>query len=199
MNQYQSRQDGAALAICLIILTLLTVLGVTAVKSSIVETRIASNMHDRQLAFEAAEAALRDAEAWLKSLDANPDATDTPQTVELDEDDNPLPNNDVWIKGVLTNNEDGDNNKSDDISIRDIDWGAIGEQYGAVTKADDIDDVAEQPRYVIELFTFIPDDSSAETLAAGKGQFYYRITARAVGATETTTKLLQTIFRIRYN
>lgn len=59
------RQHGAALAVALVLLLILTLLGVTGSKTTIMEERMAGNFRDRQVAFEAAEAALRVAEARL--------------------------------------------------------------------------------------------------------------------------------------
>ena len=58
-----TRQNGAALVTGLIFLVILTLLGVTAMQTSIMEERMAGNARDRNIAFQAAEAALRNAEA----------------------------------------------------------------------------------------------------------------------------------------
>jgi type IV pilus assembly protein PilX len=55
-------QRGASLVIAMMFLIVLTVLGLVAVRSSTVQERMAGNDRDRAIAFEAAEAALRDAE-----------------------------------------------------------------------------------------------------------------------------------------
>lgn len=56
-------QKGAALIIGLIILVVLTLIGVQAMRTSIVQERMAGNMRERHVAFQAAEAALRVGEA----------------------------------------------------------------------------------------------------------------------------------------
>lgn len=58
-------QRGSALVISMIILLIVTVLGVAAMRATIIQERMASNMQDRNLAFQAAESALREGEAWL--------------------------------------------------------------------------------------------------------------------------------------
>lgn len=57
------RQQGAALVIGLIILVVLTLIGVQAMRTNIVQERMAGNMRERNVAFQAAEAALRVGEA----------------------------------------------------------------------------------------------------------------------------------------
>lgn len=56
-------QQGAALVIGLIILVVLTLIGVQAMRTNIVQERMAGNMRERNIAFQAAEAALRVGEA----------------------------------------------------------------------------------------------------------------------------------------
>lgn len=57
------RQSGAVLVIGLIILVVLTLLGVQGMRTNVAQERMAGNMRERNLAFQAAEAALRTGEA----------------------------------------------------------------------------------------------------------------------------------------
>lgn len=56
-------QSGAALIVGLVMLLIMTVIGVAAMQTSLLEEKMAGNYRDYGLAFQAAEAALRDAEA----------------------------------------------------------------------------------------------------------------------------------------
>ena len=58
-------QTGASLIIALIFLVILTLLGVAVSNVTSLEERMAGNTRDRDLAFQAAEAALQDAEQRL--------------------------------------------------------------------------------------------------------------------------------------
>lgn len=60
---HSRRQQGAALVVGLIILVVLTLIGVQAMRTNIVQERMAGNMRERNIAFQAAEAALRVGEA----------------------------------------------------------------------------------------------------------------------------------------
>lgn len=60
-----SHQRGAALIVVLILLLMMTLLGLASLRGTILEERMSANMYDRSLAFQAAEAALRQAEADL--------------------------------------------------------------------------------------------------------------------------------------
>ncbi|PAU66041.1 pilus assembly protein PilX [Pseudomonas sp. PIC25] len=60
------RQRGSALIISLVFLLLLTMIGVSSIQDSTLQERMAGNERDRNLAFQAAEAALREGEAFLR-------------------------------------------------------------------------------------------------------------------------------------
>jgi type IV pilus assembly protein PilX len=62
----KGREGGASLIVALIFLIVLAMLGVTVAGVSGLEERMASGTRDRDLALQAAEAALRDAETRLK-------------------------------------------------------------------------------------------------------------------------------------
>jgi len=60
-------QRGAALIAGLLILVILSILGITTMQSSVLQERMAGNLEQRDVAFQLAEAGLRDAEAWLQN------------------------------------------------------------------------------------------------------------------------------------
>ena len=55
-------QKGSALVISLILLVVMTLLGVQAMRTNLTQERMASNVQDRNFAFQGAEAALREGE-----------------------------------------------------------------------------------------------------------------------------------------
>jgi type IV pilus assembly protein PilX len=61
-------QHGSAMLMALLILIVLTLLGVFASSSGIMQERMSGNFRDSARAFEAAEAGLRWYEAWLASI-----------------------------------------------------------------------------------------------------------------------------------
>jgi len=65
MTRDVRRQSGSALVIALVFLLLMTLIGVTAMQTTTLQERMAGNERDRNLAFQAAEAALREAEEWV--------------------------------------------------------------------------------------------------------------------------------------
>lgn len=62
-----SRQKGAVLIVGIIMLFVMTLISVSSISGSLLETRMSSNYRDRQVAFQAAEAALRRGERLTAS------------------------------------------------------------------------------------------------------------------------------------
>lgn len=58
-----AQQRGVALVIVLILLLVMTLLGLASMRGTLLEERMSGNLFDRSLAFQAAEAALRQGEA----------------------------------------------------------------------------------------------------------------------------------------
>ncbi|WP_207905857.1 pilus assembly PilX family protein [Aestuariirhabdus litorea] len=63
------KQRGSVLAISLILLLILTMVGIRGMQSTALEERMSGNYQDNNLAFQAAEAALTEAEDWVLSTD----------------------------------------------------------------------------------------------------------------------------------
>ena len=74
--RYSSRQNqrGAALVMALAVLVLLTILGISAMKSSTLEYRMATSIQDKSTAFQAAESALSES---MASVALNPNQAST--------------------------------------------------------------------------------------------------------------------------
>lgn len=68
------RSRGATLVVVLILLLVMTLLGLASLRSTMLEERMTSNLLDRSLGFQVAEAGLREAEAALDPLPAFPGA-----------------------------------------------------------------------------------------------------------------------------
>ncbi|WP_018405146.1 pilus assembly PilX family protein [Marinobacter gelidimuriae] len=61
----KERQRGSALIVSLIMLLLITLVAVAGMQTTIMQERMSANLYDRELAFQAAEAALREGEALI--------------------------------------------------------------------------------------------------------------------------------------
>jgi type IV pilus assembly protein PilX len=165
-----NRQQGAVMIITLLILLLLTMIGVNAMQTNTQEEKMAGNMRDRNLAFEAAEAALRKAE----------------QNIEI------LPNPCVFNG---SNGLYGKGNSEPNYLFDNTLWTDTTSQL----YTDDLSGVAEQPRYLIKLVKqFFPPDSDGggiEITNTPRSEdelvSVFRITARGVGGSERSQVILQ--------
>ncbi|MCG5496888.1 pilus assembly PilX family protein [Ectothiorhodospira variabilis] len=70
-------QTGAALIVALVMLLVTTMLAVAGVQNTVLQERMAGNMHDRNIAFQYAESGLRDAQRGLPG-NANDPVTFSP-------------------------------------------------------------------------------------------------------------------------
>ena len=64
-HRISMRQRGSALVVAMVFLLVMTLIGTTAMQGTSQQETMAGNMRDRNLAFQAAEAALLDAERFL--------------------------------------------------------------------------------------------------------------------------------------
>jgi len=169
------RHRGMALFISLVLLLVLTIIGVSAVQTSTLETRMARNEHDVLLAFEAAESALHDAEDLLETV-----VTTTVFTSGG--------NNGLWDIPDL-----GDPNRWDDPDI----WTGGGSVV-ASTSVGTV--VAAQPRYFIEHIASIEREENAYqiddpyAMTATDRVEIFRITALGTGGTENARVMLQSTY-----
>ena len=160
------QQSGVVLVISLVMLLLLTLIGVTSVQTTSLEEKMAGNMRDQNIAFQAAEAALRDAEADINS---------------------------TRISGVTTfdalcTNGLCYNGGADIPSIwTDATKVANAVSYGAYTGVAAIAGLAAQPKYLIVGTRIWP-------AGATSWKYLYSITALAQGARGTTKIILHEVY-----
>lgn len=161
-----SSQRGITLVMGLLFLVVLTILGLAAMRGTILEERMAGNARDRNLAFQAAEAAIRAGERKIR--------TDLPA---------------VFTPGTKFTPR-LDNGTHDDYWQNTHDWAAQSEQLPANEWKPEDAGTSEAPRYVIEEIPIPPD-----TVTFGAvDQMTYRVTARGVGSNPNTVVILQAIF-----
>jgi len=60
-------QSGISLIVVLMLLLIMTLLGLVVLRGTLLQERMSSNMYDRSLGFQAAEGALRNAEAVIRT------------------------------------------------------------------------------------------------------------------------------------
>jgi type IV pilus assembly protein PilX len=171
------QQRGMSLISSLIFLGVLTTLGYSSITTAFMQERMSGAWQDRKLANQAAEMALRDAEAYI--------ASSVNGLTGFNQECN---------NGLCYNGPQGyAANTPADLASNVWDTsGIFGNAdktitYGQMTSAPSISGVVEQPHYLIEGF---------RKQQAGQGDtIFYRITVRAMGARPGTAVTLQEIYR----
>ena len=64
------RESGVALFMSLVMLLIITILGLSSVQTTTLQERMARNARDTNLAFQAAEAAIKDAETLAETFNS---------------------------------------------------------------------------------------------------------------------------------
>lgn len=205
------QQRGVTLIVGLIFLVALTLLGVMAMKSAVLQERMAGGSRDHSLAFQAAEAALRDAKRDILGLRANGTACPAGAAGCRAVDHKGVPGATEY-KLNCANGLCRDNPCTDAAGNPVPDYafgigphtvfpltGAPGVPYGTFTSLPlpappiSITGVAAQPRYLIEYFTR-SEALNPPGACASEDIPMYRITARAVGANPNTVVTLQEVY-----
>ena len=163
-------QQGVVLAIALIMLVLITLLAVSAMRTTIMEERMASNSRNDNIAFQLAETTLRQAEENLKNAPkvlSIFDATSTPPAVGL------------GTCEIVLNSEDfTDQNR----------WDAIACDY--VGSADE--GVTRTAHYFVE---FVRAEIPVVPGTTPLRNCYYRVTARGYGPDANSAVTLQSTYK----
>ncbi|HET6805379.1 MAG TPA: PilX N-terminal domain-containing pilus assembly protein [Frateuria sp.] len=160
------RQRGAALVIALILLIVITLVGFAAVRGTILQQKMASNLYDREIAFQSAEAALRVAQQRILTHPGE------------------LARN-CQAGGVVCEGNPFDDPNLDQDKIVTVPEGTASGQFSASSVA------SGQPQYVVENMGSWadPDSDTGFNQSANAAQYgaqgksstatFYRITARS--------------------
>lgn len=187
-------QRGSAMFLGLMILVVLTLLGVFASSSGVMQERMSGNFRDSSRAFESAESGTRWIESWISSLNnaavqpfwclsGTCTAADT-----------------IWQVGQHPN----------DMANRDLAWWtANGTEFGVnpttgaavtanagVSQAPDLSETSSDPQMTIEHVYCKPDSFSG--CFGGTGIHFYRITSRAAGGLANNVAVVESTFARRY-
>lgn len=181
-----TRQQGASLIVCLLMLLAVLMLGTSAAQIAVQEEKAARMDSDRQIALQAAEAALKDAELDIESsprshlmkkpesfIDGCGQGLGNPSLgLCMHAAAGAIP---VWQKVGL----DGHGG-----ATASVPYGHFTLEQGGMFN--------NPPRYLIELLAHATKDESENK---GANAFLYRITAIGFGRKESTQIVLQTLFR----
>jgi type IV pilus assembly protein PilX len=177
-------QTGMSLFPAMMFLLVLAIIGVSILNNTLIQEKMAGNAKDSNVAFQAAEAGLRDAEADVVKNITSGSVFSASCT-----------------SGLCTSPSTWPTPLSIDIS-KAIDWSnnGIRRVYGSYTGATPLPDVAAQPLYVIEKLSSLqigPGDSVGIGISApGSGGAAYRLTVLSTGVRPETRVILQSTFLV---
>lgn len=175
------RQRGAILIVSLLMLLVMTLIGVTAVSTTTLEEKMAGNTRQRQLAFQAADSALRDAESWLN--------TNIKTVSQFETAFSGTPAELYWVRQPRP----GDTVRAVPMDIYDgYAWGVGNSQQPATAVHTG---TQNPPRYVIEYMGRIGEPPLDYTEPDNR-RYAFRITAIGWGTNNGTTFTTQSTFRI---
>ena len=167
-KQNKQKQQGAALVTGLIFMVVLTLLVVAGMRTTILEEKMAGNARDVDIAFQAAEAALREAELSLFNPLVPLTFAATGSHLKIITPSRPV---DFWLS--LYN------------------W-ASGAPYTGAPLAG----AATQPSYVVEQTPQVRESGSSRKAGAFTDSRIYKITARGIGGSANTQVFLQSVYRV---
>lgn len=171
-----NKQSGAVLITGMIFLVILTMIVLTVLRSGTLEERMASNSRNKQVALQAAEAVLRDAELSLLAIPAAPfDPFDITQFT------NNCTNGLCYQPNAAS-------------TWQTIDWSSAAVTRSFASATSNIATVTTQPRYIVEII--LPPKGTAGHCEPGLAQ----ITARGVGRDGSTAVVQSTVrFKVSTN
>jgi type IV pilus assembly protein PilX len=192
------RSQGSVLIVSLIFLLLLTIVGVSAMNMTNLEEKMTGNFRDHDLAFQTAETALLDAEAYVEdTFDINQALTDPACTGsicykascdgglcfhgEFKDSSNP-------VDSCVT----GDEKEWEDNTI----WSGTTKTRPIGTQ---VAGTVQNARYIIEFRCFVPKDptnANPDKNVFAQWSPAFRITALASGASTDAQVMLQSIYKL---
>ena len=172
-------QAGVVLFICLVMLLLLTLLGVSSIQTTSLEQVMARNAVDSNLAFQAAEAALLDGEDYVEGLVAT---------------------NAFNAAGASASGLYNDAGPGIQPNWLAIDWDVANFRLADTA----ITGVVNQPRYIVEFVTVVVPqtdvlnlDNIGQDAGLGRTQIF-RVTARGEGGTANARAMIQSTYGKRF-
>lgn len=175
-NLPHARQRGSALIVALVFLLAMTLIGVTAVQGTAQQESMAGNAREKNLAFQAAEAGLREGERWLaaRANSIPPFPADMAQC----------------LFGSPSNN----------LPVPTTDWGTFWMDYNwdscQTYITGTLDQVINQPQFAVEDLGTVTGSDSSRAGQALSEYFVFRITSRAVGGNTNAVSIHQAIYRL---
>ncbi len=183
MTHIAAKQQGNVLIVSLVFLLVLTVAGLTSVSISSLEEKMAGNYRNYQLAFQAAEAALVEAEDYVRD-----------QVTDLAGFDSNCGNGECF--GGSNINDIGVCQVGDYEPWNDEDvWNSASRTREV---AIDLGNVSANARYIVEFICYTPRYPKGpvpDPLKPNEWFHQFRVTVLAEGGVPTAKVMLQSLYR----
>lgn len=192
------QSKGISLVIVLLILVIVSILGVASIQISRMATQSARNERDNQIAWQAAEAALLDAELDILGM---PSTSTTSRGEVFDKKNTQLAmfledcGSEGKNKGLCIAKSSGTPNwlSIDFLATSNQQYVEFGEFTSRTFQSGSPGiQPAHNPRYIIEI---LDDPNIEKTKSVQNRKYIYRITAIGFGPNEKTQVVLQSIYR----
>lgn len=154
-KNYEFRNKGSSLIVAMIFMFVLALFGITASQNNVFQEKMSGSTRNRDIAFQAAEHALKDASENISTWRSQPF--------------------DGSVEGLYSYVETLSNDSEY--------WKSEKSWSSYKVPSDSLNNVAEQPRYVIAK---MPNVGSTE---------YYQVTARGVGGDSNAVVVLQAVYK----
>ncbi len=167
----RENQSGAALVMSLVLLLILTLIGIAALRNTAMQERMAGSLQDQNLAFQSAEAALREGEAAL-------DVAVLPEFNGAN----------GWHAWTSTSKPRWEQSPSE-----------TG-RGGAINYSGEYEGVVAPQFFIEQLPAVVVEETPGGSRALGGGEALeeidiYRVTARGFGRNPGTVVILQSVYR----
>ncbi len=178
-----NKSQGSVLLVSLVLLLIMTVAGLTAMRVSNLEQKISGNFLDQQMAFQAAETALLEAENRIASthFDLTTFSTECHQGLCFAGNDAPdisscAPGSATpWLDEVL--------------------WQTSSKHQSTTIV---VDGISTRAKYIIEFRCYIAREADGplpDVTNPGDWALFFRVTAMASGGTDDARVMLQTTYK----
>ncbi len=175
-----NQQRGALLLVGLVMVLLMTIVGMAAIRGTGLQESMAGNMRERNIAFQAAESALRAGESIVAPTNRVLPAFDCTKGVCPDQSATPAQSVSYWLTAK---------------------WAAT-----AAKSSFDVKDIHSAPRYVVEEIFVSPGALAAsegsgidiDAIPTTGAPSPYRISGRGTGMSADADAVVQSIFARRF-
>lgn len=193
MTKADTNQGGFVLVTALVFLVVITLLAVSAINSSTIQERMASNQREKSRALQAADSTLHAGETIFNDsvFDLQqPPGSELKVTVATSASTEELTSVKLWRRDDMLLDKDK--------SSAFLDKAIWNKSQTLAYEVDDVNGQLEPVQYYVEDYTCVRNNLSAEAGAYCDGAIVYRITARATGQNPAAIAVTQSLYEKQY-